>query len=88
MKVIKRFSKKKRAIYLQEDKNIEWMGDQICLAKKNYPHLELKQEPGEEDNTIMMASRQMKEGMFEVNGVVLYAETIIEAQRKYLRKKK
>jgi len=33
-------------------------------------------------------SRQIKEGMYEVEGVVLYAKTHLEAIWKYLRIKK
>lgn len=69
-----------------DDKNIEWSGhDGICLKKKNYPSLEQKNIK-EKDKKMKISVKIKKEGLWEVNGVLIYADSAIEAQTKYLGK--
>lgn len=82
--------KKEPEIYI--DSNIEWMGDHVCLNRKHYPEMMHDHRTGilteEEKNKMTISIKAIKEGTFEVNGVIMYADTPLEAQRKYLRQKK
>ncbi len=70
------------------DENIEWHGDKICLKRKNYPGMkdDFREYTTEEKNKMKIHLKAKKKGMWEVNGVIIYADSAIEAQNRYLGK--
>ena len=39
------------------DEHIEWSGDNICFKRKQYPDIEYKLEPKEEDETLSTSTK-------------------------------
>ncbi len=94
LQTLSRILRPTNSIDIKDDANIEWMGDQICLTKKNYPVMqddfreEIIKDTKDAQHKISISIRAIREGLFEVNGVIFNADTPLEAQAKYLRNRK